>query len=117
MTRTHYGPNKEGPATNDHQDEPASEDRSLNIYEMSCHLIQIRWTKEQFEKSRCTIIGFSTCFMHQNEANGLSVTRNSVVGYWNQFIWSLYGEQNALCTVLEAQVNLHYSWVRASRED
>ena len=117
MTRTHYASVKEDPATNDYQDEPASEARSLKVHRMNCHLIQVQWTKEHFEKFRWTILEFSTSFMHENEVNGSSVTRNSVVGYWNQLIWSLYGEKNATCTVLEAQVNLPYTWVRAIRED
>ena len=115
MTRAHRSRDGDDPAANNSQNEPAPEAPSSEILQMGCHLIQINWTKEHFERFNYTIIEFSISFVKAIQAKGLSVTRNSVVEYWYQLIWSLYGERNAMCTKLEAQVKLPYTWVRAIR--
>ena len=117
MTRAHSGRDEDDLIAKDSQYEPAPKAHSPEILEMDCHLIQMNWTKEHFEKFRCTIIGFSNNFMHENQVNGLSVTRDSVVVYWLLLVWSLYGEGNATCTVLEAQVSSCFTWDRMTFED
>ena len=112
MTPAHRGRGEDHPAPNIPENEPAPEAPSSEIPQMDCHLIQINWTKENFERFKYTIIEFSISFINANKAKGLSVTRNSVVGYWHQLVWRLYGEGNATCTVLEAQVSLTYTYGR-----
>lgn len=116
MTRAHRGRVGDDPAANSSQNEPAAEAPGPEIL-MGCHLIQINWTKEHFETFNYTIIEFSISFIKANQVKGLSVTRNSVVGYWHQLVWRLYGEGNATCTVLEAQVSLPHTYVRTTCED
>ena len=114
MTRAHRGRDGDDAAANDPQDEPTPESPSPESLEMGCHLIQINWTKEHFEKFNYTITEFSISFVKAKQANGLSVTRNSVVGYYHQLVRRLYGEGNATCTVPEAQVSLPYTCGRTT---
>lgn len=53
---------------------------------MGCHLAQGKWTKAHFEALKCSIMEFSNDFIHIHLLRGFSVTRRSVVGYWNEFI-------------------------------
>ena len=93
------------PADYEAQDEPPPEVPAPKKLMMGCHLAQVKWTKAHFETLKCSIIEFSTDFIHINQVRGLSVTRRSVVGYWNQLVWSLYGESNPTCNRLESQVS------------
>ena len=117
MTRTHDGSDEENPAANRPENEPAPEAPTPDNLQMSCHLIQINLTKEHFERFNYTIIEFAISFIKANQAKQLSVTRNSVVGYWHQLVWRLYGEGNPTCTGLEAQVSLPYTYGQTTRED
>ena len=71
---------------------------------MRCHLIQVRWTATHFDKSKYSILEFANEFLRINEVRGLSVTRKSIVGHWNQIVWSFYGEENTTSNRLESQV-------------
>ena len=71
---------------------------------MRCHLIQVRWTATHFDKFNYSILEFANEFLRINEVRGLSVTRKSIVGYWNQVVWSFYGEENTTSNRLESQV-------------
>lgn len=85
--------------------EPASEVPAPKKLMMDCHLWQVKWTKTHFETRNCGIIEFASDFIKTNNARGLSVTRKSIVGYWNQLIWRFYGEGNPTCNRLESQVS------------
>ena len=71
---------------------------------MRCHLVQVRWTAAHFDTFKYSILEFANEFLRINEVRGLSVTRNSIVAYWNLLIWSFYGEGNATSNKLESQV-------------
>ena len=71
---------------------------------MRCHLVQVRWTAAHFDTLKQSILEFANEFLRTNEVRGLSVTRKSIVGYWNLLIWSFYGEGNMTSNRLESQV-------------
>ena len=71
---------------------------------MRCHLIQVRWTATQFDKSKYSILEFANEFLRINEVRGLSVTRDSIVVYWKLITWNFYGEGNTTSNRLESQV-------------
>ena len=71
---------------------------------MRCHLLQVRWTATHFDTFKYSILEFANEFLRINEVRGLSVTHNSIVGYWNLLVWSFYGEGNTNSNKLESQV-------------
>ena len=71
---------------------------------MRCHLHQVRWTAAHFDTLKHSILEFANEFLRTNEVRGLSVTRKSIVDYWNLLVWSFYGEGNMTSNRLESQV-------------
>lgn len=95
----------DAPAFDRPQPEPAPGLPAPQKLTMSCHLVQVKWTKSHFENLKYSIIEYAKDLIHINDVRGFSVTRKSIMGYWNQLIWTLYGEGNATCNRLESQVS------------
>lgn len=93
------------PAIHKSRDQPVSEVPAPQSFTMCSHLVQVNWTKAQFEALKRTIMEFGNDFMHINSLRGLSVTRKSLVTYWNLLVWSFYGEGNVASNRLESQVS------------
>ena len=68
-------------------------------------IVQVKWTKAQFEMLNYSIVEFATSFIQANQIRGISVTHKSVVCYWNLLVWTLYGEGSRTGNRLESQVN------------
>lgn len=110
MTRPRDSDGGGAPDTQESRDEPAPEVLAPQNLSMRCHLVQLNWTQTQFEALKRSIMEFGNDIMHINSLRGLSVTRKSLVAYWNQLVWFFYGEGNATSNRLESQVSFSQTW-------